>query len=46
VPEDRNPQEFKDALLRKLFTAEELGHRDEFIRTFSLVLAKRGGDAR
>ena len=44
VPEDRNPQEFKEELLRKLFSVEELGYRDKFIRAFSRVLAKQGGN--
>lgn len=35
VPEDRDPQEFKDELLREHFTPEELDHRDRFIRVFS-----------
>jgi len=41
VPEDGDPQEFKEELLRKLFSSEELRHRDKFIRTFSKVLAQR-----
>ena len=35
VLEDRDPQEFKDELLREHFTPEELDHRDRFIRVFS-----------
>lgn len=41
VPEDKNPQQFKTELLSALFTAEELEHRDNFIRTFSRILAQR-----
>jgi hypothetical protein len=44
VPEDRDPQEFKETLLRELFTTEELEQRNEFISTFSTVLAKQGED--
>jgi len=33
VPKDRNPQEFKDEILRSNFTEKELEHRDEFIKT-------------
>jgi hypothetical protein len=33
VPEDRNPQEFKDEILKESFTPQELVHREEFIQT-------------
>jgi hypothetical protein len=33
VPEDCDPQEFKDEILTESFTAEELKHREEFIQT-------------
>lgn len=33
VPEDRNPQEFKDEILKQSFTPQELAHREEFIKT-------------
>jgi hypothetical protein len=33
VPEDQDPQDFKDEILRESFTQEELKHRDEFIET-------------
>ena len=41
VPEDRNPQEFKDEILRDSFSPEELAHREEFIKTLGLM-ATRG----
>lgn len=44
VPADKDPQEFKETLLRELFTPKELRHRDEFIRTFSKVLAEQSED--
>jgi hypothetical protein len=37
VPEDGNAQEFKNQILRESFTAEELAHRDEFIKTLGVV---------
>ena len=40
VPDGRDPQAFKDELLAEHFTPEELAHRDEFIRTFSQLLAE------
>ena len=33
VPEDRDPQAFKDEILAESFTPEELKHREEFIQT-------------
>lgn len=33
VPEDQDPQEFKEEILRESFTLEELEHREEFIQT-------------
>jgi hypothetical protein len=44
VPEDRDPQEFKNELLREHFTPEELEHRDDFIRMFSLLLQEHAAD--
>jgi hypothetical protein len=44
VPEDRDPQEFKNELLREHLTPEELEHRDNFIRTFSLLLQEHAAD--
>jgi hypothetical protein len=38
VPEDRDPQEFKDELLQEHFTPEELEHRDRFIIAFSKMM--------
>lgn len=37
VPEDRDPQEFKNEILKESFTPEELAHRDEFVKTLSKV---------
>ena len=33
VPADRDPQEFKEEILRGNFTPEELNHREELIKT-------------
>ena len=44
VPVDQDPQQFKETLLKKLFTAEQLTQRDQFIRTLSRVLAEQAGD--
>ena len=38
VPENSDPQTFKDKLLRENFTPEELHHRDEIIHTLSTLL--------
>jgi hypothetical protein len=35
VPDDRDPQEFKNEILRESFTPEELAHRDEFLKILS-----------
>jgi hypothetical protein len=37
VPEQRDPQEFKDEILKESFTPQELAHRDEFVRALSKV---------
>jgi hypothetical protein len=37
VPDQRDPQEFKDEILKASFTPEELAHRDEFVRALSKV---------
>jgi len=37
VPDDCDPQEFKDEILRESFTPEELAHRDEFLKTLSKI---------
>jgi hypothetical protein len=37
VPEDQEPQTFKDKILAENFTEEELKHRDEFIETLSAM---------
>jgi hypothetical protein len=44
VPDGRDPQVFKDELLAEHFTPEELAHRDDFIRTFSRLLAEGSGE--
>jgi hypothetical protein len=41
VPEDRNPQEFKDEVLKDSFTPEELAHREEFIKTLGIMTNSR-----
>jgi hypothetical protein len=41
VPEDRDSQEFKDEILKESFTPEELAHREEFIKTLSVVTNSR-----
>jgi hypothetical protein len=33
VPDDCDPQAFKDRILKEYFSSEELAHRDEFIKT-------------
>ncbi len=40
VPEDRDPQEFKDELLRSNFTEDELLHRDKIIRLINQLFAE------
>lgn len=39
---DRDPQDFKDELLRQNFTPEELAVREDFIRTLGELLAGEG----
>ena len=41
VPEDRDAQEFKDEILKKSFTAQELAHREEFIQTLGKMTNSR-----
>jgi len=41
VPEDRDAQEFKDDILRESFTAAELAHREEFIKTLGVMTNSR-----
>lgn len=41
VPEDVDAQAFKDELLTNHFTAEELAHRDKFIKALSKVANKQ-----
>ena len=40
VPEDRDPQAFKDELLHANFTEEELIHRDKIIRLINQLFAE------
>jgi hypothetical protein len=37
VPEEGDSQEFKNMILKESFTAEELAHRDEFIKELGVV---------
>ena len=37
VPDDRDPQEFKDEILKNSFSPEELAHREAFIKTISAL---------
>lgn len=41
VPEDRDPQEFKNEILQDSFTPEELAHRDEFLMTLSRITSNK-----
>jgi len=41
VPEDREPQHFKDEILHLSFTPEELAHREAFIQTLSRMTNSR-----
>jgi hypothetical protein len=41
VPDNRNAQEFKDKILRESFTAKELAHREEFIKTLGVMTNSR-----
>jgi len=41
VPDDRDPQEFKNEILKESFTAEELAHRDEFLETVSKITSNK-----
>lgn len=41
VPDDRNPQEFKDEILRASFTPDEIAHREEFIKTLGIMTNSR-----
>jgi len=41
VPEDRDPQEFKDEILKDSFTTEEIAHREEFIKTLGVMTNSR-----
>jgi hypothetical protein len=41
VPEDRDPQEFKNEILKESFTPAELAHRDEFIQALSKVTSNK-----
>lgn len=41
VPDDRDPQEFKNEILKGSFTPEELEHRDEFLMTLSKITSNK-----
>ena len=41
VPEDRDPQEFKNEILKESFTPQELAHREEFIKTLGVMTNSR-----
>ena len=41
VPDDRDPQGFKDEILRESFTAQEIAHREEFIKTLGIMTNSR-----
>lgn len=41
VPEDRDPQEFKNEILKDSFTPEEIAHREEFIKTLGVMTNSR-----
>jgi len=41
IPDDRDPQEFKDEILRESFSPEELAHREEFIQTLGTMTNSR-----
>jgi hypothetical protein len=41
VPDDRDPQEFKDEILKESFSPEELAHREEFIKTLGIMTNSR-----
>ena len=41
VPEDGDPQKFKDEILKESFTSEELAHREEFIKTLGIMTNSR-----
>ena len=41
VPEEGDPQKFKDEILKESFTPEELAHREEFIKTLGIMTNSR-----
>jgi hypothetical protein len=41
IPDDRDPQEFKDEILKESFSPEELAHREEFIKTLGIMTNSR-----
>jgi hypothetical protein len=41
VPDDRDPQEFKNDILKESFTPKELAHRDEFVQALSKVTSNK-----
>jgi hypothetical protein len=41
IPDDRDPQQFKDEILEASFSPEELAHREEFIKTLGIMTNSR-----
>jgi hypothetical protein len=41
IPDDCDPQEFKDEILKESFSPEELAHREEFIKTLGIMTNSR-----
>jgi hypothetical protein len=41
IPDGRDPQEFKDEILKESFTPEEIAHREEFIKTLGIMTNSR-----
>jgi hypothetical protein len=41
VPDNGDPQKFKDEILRESFTPEEIAHREEFIKTLGVMTNSR-----
>ncbi len=41
IPDNRDPQQFKDEILEASFSPEELAHREEFIKTLGIMTNSR-----
>jgi hypothetical protein len=41
VPDDSDPQKFKDEILKDSFTPEEIAHREEFVKTLGIMTNSR-----